>query len=70
MSANPSPLDPARETPGHPPTEDVDVLVLGAGLGGLAVAAELGEQAVVLEREERPGGIVKTESLGGFGSTM
>lgn len=46
------------------PTE-TEVLVLGAGLAGMAAAGELGGDAVVLEREERPGGLVRAELMGG-----
>jgi phytoene dehydrogenase-like protein len=41
--------------------EDCDVLILGAGLGGLAAARALGARALVLERELRPGGLVRSE---------
>ncbi|MBI1189860.1 MAG: NAD(P)-binding protein [Tepidisphaera sp.] len=47
-------------------TERRDVLVLGAGLTGLAAASLLGERATVLERESRPGGLVRTERLGDY----
>lgn len=42
-----------------------DVLILGSGLTGLAAAWSLGDRATVLERESRPGGLVRTERLGG-----
>ena len=41
--------------------EECDVLILGAGLGGLAAARALGSCALVLERELRPGGLVRSE---------
>jgi protoporphyrinogen oxidase len=41
--------------------EECDVLILGAGLGGLAAARALGSRALVLERESRPGGLVRSE---------
>jgi protoporphyrinogen oxidase len=41
-------------------------LVLGAGLAGLAAARALGPGAVVLEKDERPGGVVRSERLGAW----
>ncbi len=41
-----------------------ECVILGAGLAGLAAASVLGKDAVVLEREERPGGLVRSELLG------
>ncbi|HYE77880.1 MAG TPA: NAD(P)-binding protein [bacterium] len=46
--------------------ERAAVVVLGAGLAGLAAAGVLGDRAVVLEREPRPGGLVRTEEWGGY----
>lgn len=46
--------------------EERDVVVLGAGLAGLAAASELGDRAVVLEQHERPGGLVRTENFNGY----
>jgi protoporphyrinogen oxidase len=43
-----------------------DTVILGAGLCGLSAASELGERAVVLEREDRPGGLVRTECRNGY----
>jgi protoporphyrinogen oxidase len=43
-----------------------EVLVLGGGLAGLATAANLGERAVVLERNARPGGLVRTVEIDGW----
>lgn len=43
-----------------------DVLILGSGLTGLAAASSLGSRATVLEREGRPGGLVRTERLGEY----
>ncbi len=50
-------------------TESVDVVIVGGGVSGLAAAYEVikrGQSAVVLERNERPGGIIQTERLGEF----
>lgn len=44
--------------------DSADVLILGSGLTGLCAAWALGDLAVVLERESRPGGLVRTERLG------
>ena len=44
-------------------------IVVGAGLSGLAAAhalARRGEDVLVLEASERPGGVVRTERSGGF----
>jgi protoporphyrinogen oxidase len=43
-----------------------DVLILGSGLTGLSAAWELGDRATVIEREDRPGGLVRTERLGDY----
>ena len=48
------------------PAVHCDVLVLGGGLTGLAAAGELGDRAIVLERDERPGGLVRTERFGKY----
>ena len=45
---------------------ETDVLVLGAGVTGLAAAAALGDRAIVLERADRPGGLVRTDRIGDF----
>lgn len=54
----------------HRPSPDsiqsCDVLVLGAGLAGLAAATVIGDRAVVLERDDRPGGLVRTECFDGY----
>jgi len=47
-------------------TTDADVLVLGAGLAGLAAGSALGERAVVFEREDRVGGLVRTTRFGDY----
>lgn len=49
-----------------PSTEETDVVVIGGGLAGMSVGAALGKRAVVLERADRPGGLVRTENLGGW----
>jgi protoporphyrinogen/coproporphyrinogen III oxidase len=44
-------------------------VVVGAGLSGLAAAralSEAGAEVLVLESADRPGGVVRTESAGGF----
>lgn len=42
-----------------------DHVILGAGLSGLATASVLRGGCVVLEREDRPGGLARTECIGG-----
>ncbi|MGE0462409.1 MAG: NAD(P)/FAD-dependent oxidoreductase [Vicinamibacterales bacterium] len=46
--------------------EASDVVILGAGLTGLAAAWPLGDRAITIEREARPGGIVRTERIGDY----
>jgi protoporphyrinogen/coproporphyrinogen III oxidase len=49
--------------------DPVDVAVVGGGISGLAAAYELRKRkrsVVVLEREDRPGGIIQTERVGEF----
>jgi protoporphyrinogen/coproporphyrinogen III oxidase len=49
--------------------ESIDVVVVGAGVSGLAAAYELRKRkrsVVVLEREQRPGGVIVTERVGEF----
>jgi len=41
----------------------VDFLILGAGVAGLAAGAVLGDDAMVLESQSRPGGLVRSFSL-------
>ena len=41
-------------------------MVLGGGVAGLAAGAELGERGIVLERESRPGGLVRSEEFHGY----
>jgi protoporphyrinogen oxidase len=43
-----------------------DVLVLGGGLAGLSTAVALGEHAVVLEQEKKPGGLVRSLEIDGW----
>jgi len=53
----------------HVRTQDVDVLVIGAGAAGLAAAHELqarGREVLVLDAGDRPGGVMRTEVRGGF----
>lgn len=47
-------------------SEEHDVIILGAGLSGLAAANALGTNAVVFEKEARPGGLVQTLCIEGF----
>ena len=47
-------------------TVEAEFLVLGGGIAGLAAAAELGARALVLERDDRPGGLVRTDCLQGY----
>lgn len=47
----------------------MDVVVIGAGLAGLACGWDLrrgGKEVLVLERDTRPGGVVRTHEIGGF----
>ncbi len=43
-----------------------DVVILGGGLAGLAAGSVLGPRAVVIERDLRPGGLVKSECFDGW----
>ena len=45
---------------------NVDVLILGAGLTGLAAASLLGERARVLERDAAPGGMARSLCYDGY----
>jgi len=44
----------------------VPYVVLGAGVAGLAAGWELGDRAIVVERDSRPGGLVRTERRGDY----
>jgi len=46
--------------------ESSDFLILGAGIAGLATASALGDRAIVLEKSDRPGGLVITERFGDY----
>jgi oxygen-dependent protoporphyrinogen oxidase len=49
--------------------ETVDVAIVGGGISGLSAAYELRKQkrsVVVLERDARPGGVIRTEKVGEF----
>lgn len=48
-----------------PVLTDSEVIVLGGGLCGLAAGVGLGDRAIVLERDARPGGLVRTEQVAG-----
>ena len=43
-----------------------EFVILGAGVAGLAAASELGDRAILLEQEERPGGLVRTDCIEGY----
>src|SRR5437763_14308062 len=48
---------------------DVDVVVVGAGISGLAAAYELRKRktsVLVLENSDRAGGVIQTEHVGEF----
>jgi oxygen-dependent protoporphyrinogen oxidase len=50
-------------------TKDPDVIIIGAGLTGLTIAYYLkrnGKNPVVIEKSERPGGVINTISENGF----
>jgi len=47
----------------------VDALVVGAGVSGLAAALELqagGSEVVVVDPSDRPGGVIRTDHVGGY----
>lgn len=52
--------------PVNPAPPNSDVLVVGAGLAGIAAALELGSGYRLLEREARPGGLCRTDVRDGF----
>lgn len=45
---------------------DRNTVILGAGVTGLTVARHLGSACALFEKEERPGGLCKSDSLSGF----
>ncbi|MBT40323.1 MAG: protoporphyrinogen oxidase [Myxococcota bacterium] len=48
---------------------DVDAVVVGSGIAGLAAALELekhSSEVVLLEASDRPGGVMRTDYVGGF----
>jgi protoporphyrinogen oxidase len=47
-------------------TDQADVVVLGGGLAGLTTASVLAGKAMVIERDVRPGGLVRTENFDGY----
>ncbi|WP_405773772.1 protoporphyrinogen/coproporphyrinogen oxidase [Streptomyces sp. NBC_00859] len=61
MSAN---RNPAGTGPDH--AVEADTVILGGGLSGLAAASGPGDEAVVLEAQDRPGGLVRTERIGDY----
>lgn len=46
--------------------QEKDVLILRAGLTGLSAATVLGDRALVLEQNDRPGGLARTECFNGY----
>ena len=46
--------------------ENKEFAILGGGVGGLAAANIFDSQAVVLEKDSRPGGLVRTENIEGY----
>ena len=52
--------------PVNPAPPNSDVLVVGAGLAGIATALELGSGYRLLERAGRPGGLCRTDVRDGF----
>ncbi len=65
-----TPAAPAasRATGARLPADDVPVLVVGAGITGLALGRALGSRGIAsltLEAEERPGGVVRSRRVGG-----
>ena len=55
-------------SPSGPATVDAaaDVVILGGGVTGLAAGSVLRDRAIVLERDARPGGLVRTEPIDGY----
>ncbi|MEV0232232.1 FAD-dependent oxidoreductase [Nonomuraea sp. NPDC050786] len=45
---------------------ETDVLVIGAGLAGLSAAATLGGDVIVVDREEEPGGLARSDHVSGW----
>jgi protoporphyrinogen oxidase len=46
--------------------EESEFIILGAGIAGMSAASVLGDRAIVLEKGDRPGGLVKTECFDGY----
>ena len=63
-----SPQRPQRSRIGRASSRPrkADVVVVGSGVTGLAAAWVLGDRATVLERDARPGGLVRTERFGDY----
>lgn len=47
-------------------TDSRDLLIVGGGLTGLAAASKLGDRAMLLEKSERPGGLVRSYRIGDY----
>ena len=52
--------------PARSRVESRDVVILGAGLCGLAAATVLGDRAIIVERDQSAGGLARTERLGEY----
>jgi oxygen-dependent protoporphyrinogen oxidase len=59
----------SEETPAHDPMNELDAIVVGGGISGLAIAHALGrkgQRVHVLEKSDRPGGAVRTDIKDGY----
>ena len=50
----------------HLPIEQTEIIIVGAGVAGLAAATVCGTSAIVLEKDSTPGGLVRTENIEGY----
>ena len=44
----------------------IDTIILGAGLTGLSAALRIGCDYILLEKQNRPGGLTRTEQIGNY----